>query len=355
MKLSEFLKQQPNNLNLVKLIAAILVMITHAYAYGRGYQLYDWYELLTKKEYSLGTIAVLTFFFYSGLLITKSILRHPSPKDFVWRRLRRIYPSYVVVLLFIVFLSGPIISEYSPGEYMSHPGTYRYLSNLLFIPCHTLPGVFISNAFDASVNGPIWTIRLELVCYVITLCCLVVGLLKPKKIFYTLGLYGLFLVGMIGCYQAGFLSLGTFVNVLLFLTMYYEGMIFAILSDYITIKPYVFYMALAVFVLFQGLGWYELSFLIALPWILLWCGFGWRGQWKMGNRLGSASYEIYLWGGFVGQLVCYAFGGYMNEHMNMLLTIPISILLGLGTHALVEETLKTLGKKAKSAPKKEES
>ena len=63
--------------------------------------------------------------------------------------------------------------------------------------------------------------------------------------------------------------------------------------------------------------------------------FGIKKRFGILNRLGEYSYEIYLWGGFTGQAVSYMFGGSMNEHLNMIITIPVTMILGYLTNIAV--------------------
>jgi len=115
------------------------------------------------------------FFCISGFLITISYNRTSSLILFFKKRIRRILPAYlIVVITCLVGLS--LVSSYSFQEYFKNPQFYKYLlANLTFLnfvePC--LPGVFGSNVMCA-VNGALWTIKIEIMFY----------LLMPVAMFY---------------------------------------------------------------------------------------------------------------------------------------------------------------------------
>ncbi len=65
-------KGRSNNLNLLKFIAAVLVVFSHAYGItGHGDDPMMW---LSRGQMSFGGFAVAIFFFASGFYVTKSLL-----------------------------------------------------------------------------------------------------------------------------------------------------------------------------------------------------------------------------------------------------------------------------------------
>ena len=112
--------------------------------------------------YINGRLALDGFFIISGFLIAKSYENSASLKNYISRRLRRLLPGYITVILlcaiFLFFLSTNTVSNYFlNGQF------WRYLAaNLTFQnylePC--LPGVFESQKI-CVVNGALWTIKIE--------------------------------------------------------------------------------------------------------------------------------------------------------------------------------------------------
>ena len=91
-----------NNFNLVRMIAAYLVILSHATAIqGRGI---DIVVRLTGQTHS-GQMAVFIFTFLSGIFITKSIVSS-DVKQFFKKRFFRIYPELLLNLALILILGG---------------------------------------------------------------------------------------------------------------------------------------------------------------------------------------------------------------------------------------------------------
>jgi len=117
---------------------------------------------------SNSSIAVKGFFIISGFLVTKSYRNTPSLKEYFMKRIKRILPAYVTVLLIsTLFLS--FFSSYSFIEYFTDINIYKYLGwNLLFLnfmrPC--LPGLFENNLY-CVINGSLWTLKVEEGFYVV--------------------------------------------------------------------------------------------------------------------------------------------------------------------------------------------
>ncbi len=108
------------------------------------------------------------FFVISGFLVFMSFENSESVVVYFEKRLRRIFPAYFAIVLLCAIL-GCFLSSSSFAEYFSSKQFVNYLIfNTLFMnfiePC--LPGVFALNNLMA-VNGSLWTIRNEILCYII--------------------------------------------------------------------------------------------------------------------------------------------------------------------------------------------
>ncbi|MEI2833226.1 MAG: acyltransferase [Acidimicrobiia bacterium] len=176
--LEEALKEKKNNLNVIRLGAALLVIVDHAFPLaGRPH----W--LAARFGFTLGTIAVSTFFFLSGLLIARSWNDDPNIKSFVLKRILRIFPGYWVAILFCAYVVGPMVTTISLSEYFSSRATLSYaVHNALLFPIrYTLPGVFENNVYPQAVNGSIWTLPLEFFAYGCVIAIGLIGVLKYRK------------------------------------------------------------------------------------------------------------------------------------------------------------------------------
>jgi peptidoglycan/LPS O-acetylase OafA/YrhL len=107
------------------------------------------------------------FFSLSGYLVMASLSRCASIKEFLALRILRILPALSVVVAVTALLLGPFLSRLSPPDYFSDPLFLRYFENVLASPHFLLPGVFESHPRAGIVNGSLWTINLELTCYLL--------------------------------------------------------------------------------------------------------------------------------------------------------------------------------------------
>ena len=110
--------------------------------------------------------AVKIFFSISGYLIGLSLSNNTKILTFYKKRIMRIYPSYITVIL-IFFLIALLFNTNKLNTLISDSEIYIYLiSNLLTVNFFqpSIPGFLDQNVINA-INGSLWTIKNELVCY----------------------------------------------------------------------------------------------------------------------------------------------------------------------------------------------
>lgn len=149
-----------NNFDLLRLLFAGTVCLVHADELSHYVPL-NWLSNVFSAD-----VAVKSFFVVSGFLIFMSFERSSSLSSYAAKRIRRIYPAYVTVVLASAF-GLAAVSTKGLGEYFSAEW-FRYVAvNLVFLNFlqPTLPGVFQSNIFTA-VNGALWTLKVEVLFYI---------------------------------------------------------------------------------------------------------------------------------------------------------------------------------------------
>lgn len=153
-----------NSFDMVRLIAALAVVVGHFCPMaGRGDPLDGWWG----TDEDLGGFAVLIFFGISGYLITESVLNGASTRFYAASRLLRIYPALLVCLV-VCIIAGMFLTRADLSEYFSSQTLQFFFGNLFpffWQEQRALPGVF-APPWDA-VNGPLWTIKYELACYIV--------------------------------------------------------------------------------------------------------------------------------------------------------------------------------------------
>jgi peptidoglycan/LPS O-acetylase OafA/YrhL len=101
--------------------------------------------------------------------VSQSWRRSLSWRDYAARRARRVLPGYLAVVLFWV-ISGAALGSLTPAQYFLSPGVWKNLAaNLVFLQplAPALPGLFTSNPTLTAVNGSLWSIRTEILCYLL--------------------------------------------------------------------------------------------------------------------------------------------------------------------------------------------
>lgn len=182
------------NFDLLRLIAALMVLCSHQFALN-GFP-----EPYLPYFGSWGSFGVMIFFALSGYLNGKSIFRTRSARTFIYNRALRIIPGLIACSIFCIIL-GAFVTTYSLDEYLI-PDLHRPLSApapLLFLlknsfPVYRmgtdLPGVFLSNHFPKNVNGSLWTLPYEVKCYLILAALSAIA--KFNKTFSVRALLGFF-------------------------------------------------------------------------------------------------------------------------------------------------------------------
>ena len=155
-----------NNFTLLRLIAALLVVVSHSY-FLTGNEANEPRYIISRGNIILSDIGLYIFFFTSGYLVTNSLFNATNYRQFIYKRVLRIYPALIVAIIVTVFIIGPIVTILSVTDYFNGKQTWLYLLTITGFKIEfLLPGVFSSSQFFSNgVNGSLWTIALEMKLY----------------------------------------------------------------------------------------------------------------------------------------------------------------------------------------------
>lgn len=191
-----------NNFDVLRFVLAVAVFAAHSYPLVEGDAAREPLMRLTRGQIHMGEISVDGFFILSGFLVTQSWFRSAGVRNYLGKRLLRIVPGYVVAILFCVFLIGPLGSQ-NIGEYWSGFNLSFFLRGLinLYPPGPpAIPPVFLALPYPKALNGSMWTIRPEFICYLVVAALGLVRLLDRKAVI-AIALVGLLAVLGRGDYQ----------------------------------------------------------------------------------------------------------------------------------------------------------
>lgn len=331
-KLCDFSKSRDNNLNIMRVIAAVLVIACHSVPICKGAAYEDVVGTITGGILNLGGIAVGFFFVTGGYLIAQSAERKKRATKFFKARVTRIFPPLFWVVIISIFVIGPLCTSLSLGEYFTNVQTYKYFLNACLIPIHNLPGVFQGNMYQDVVNGPLWTLPIEFFCYIGCFVVYKLGLFDKKKFKFTIPLFVICTVSFF-CLFGNNIVLVRIVRPIL---LYYIGIAFYIFRDVIVIDIRLGFLCIIAFIGVLLLGFSNIAMLVFFPYAVFCLGFGIRREkYSSGNR--EISYGMYLWGWPVQQML-YSVGGIFTIwYYNLITAAIIAMLLGLLNNLFVED------------------
>jgi peptidoglycan/LPS O-acetylase OafA/YrhL len=119
-----------------------------------------------------------------------------SAKEYVISRLFRIFPGLLACVLICICL-GLFLSSIPAWEYLTSKEVWQYFfyNGLTIEPRYSLLGVFSGNPWPNSVNGSLWTLPLEIRCYLLLLLIWCFGFFKDLRV-SSLALLIVFVAGM---------------------------------------------------------------------------------------------------------------------------------------------------------------
>jgi peptidoglycan/LPS O-acetylase OafA/YrhL len=172
-----------NNYQLIRLIAASLVVLAHSYFLSTAGDREPLRMLTGYKHF--GELGVQVFFVISGYLVTKSFVSRAGLPTFLAARALRIFPALIVAVVFTVFVIGAIATTLPLKSYLVHDTTLYYLFGnvTLLREAYELPGVFADNPLPNAVNGSLWTLFTEVRLYLLVGFAGAVGFLAGRSRF----------------------------------------------------------------------------------------------------------------------------------------------------------------------------
>lgn len=297
--LADYDGNRENNFTAIRLFLAWLVLWGHSFAIVAEPGLRDPLIKLFQGSIWSGELAVNGFFAISGFLVTASICKR-SVTDYFVSRVLRIYPALAVCVALTVFVMGPLFTTLGLGEYFSHPRTWQYLSNMLALPQvqWTLPGVF-TDSVRPSANGSLWTLTVEVRCYLLLALAGTLHVLKFRALanFLTgcLLLFGLFhyadlpLVGEVEKWSrpTGYFLVGVF---------------FYINRNYIVLDSRLAVLSAGVLFAAFGESWFDYAAPFTFAYLLFFTAYRTPFA-NIDARFGDMSYGIYIYAWPVQKMV----------------------------------------------------
>jgi peptidoglycan/LPS O-acetylase OafA/YrhL len=345
MRLSDFTQGRDNNFNLIRIIAALAVLVSHSFALAIGTG--DAEPLRKVIGMTPGTIAVDVFFITSGFLVTGSLLVRKSAIEFAWARALRVFPALLVMLALTVFCLGVFFTTVPFQSYLTDPKTQVYMlknASLFMGAAYNLPGVFEHNPYKNAVNGSLWTMPTELRMYAILASIWVLF-----RAVHTLRLMA-FKVAIVSCaVVAGILHVaghfyfpmtGHFADFTHLFFMFFCGAAFYVLKGHISVSQPIFWLAIVALALsVTDKSVFFVVYNLTIAYVLFFLAYIPSGVIRAFNRVGDYSYGVYIYAFPVQQSIAATVPGISVLSMLLISAAVTLVFAVLSWHLLEQHAL----------------
>lgn len=337
-----------NNFLLIRLLLAIVVLYRHSFdllaAPPEAAILLD----VIPPNTHMGRIALCLFMVVSGFLVAHSWFQSAGWRDFLRRRVLRIYPAFLVASVFSAFVAAPIGSR-AVIDYLESLDLLRFVGNALTLGKLEIPPSFLNNPYPGQVNGSLWSIRIEFECYLGLVVLGLLGWLRQRAV--PLAIF----LAMLSAHAAqGYIpsSLDRYAHHLQLATFFMAGTVLYLYRDRIP-RTYRWVEVAGLVTLATAV--LEIGFVELLPltgtYLLLYLAYEpWLERIRPPTHL-DLSYGIYLYAWPVQQLLVQSAGANPNPWIVNPWTLSVGALIGSGLLAclswrLIERPALALKRKA---------
>lgn len=174
--------EHKNNFDFLRLVAALFVTFSHSYG---------WVSPGLQKVH-LSKYGLIIFFSISGYLITASLKNSHSIKEFLVKRILRIYPLLILTVI-LTFIYATFVTILPLKQFLVNKDTLSYLFNFSGLTTRfNLPGI------QKSMHGSLWSISVEVRLYLSLVLLSLMQFLTSKKV----SIVVLFFTIFYACYAA---------------------------------------------------------------------------------------------------------------------------------------------------------
>jgi len=333
-----------NSLNFLRLCLAVSVIVYHAAPIG-GFDVY-----LHIGDISLGHLAVAGFFCVSGYLITQSRKRSTIGR-YALKRALRIFPGFWACLVVTAFGIALLMSVQTGGWELRAAIAY-VTSNFDMWNGAQQVGTTISGLpYPQSLNGSLWTLRFEVLCYILVAVALSIGFIKRHRLFILAAFVVLTAAGALAPHSTPQPILD-----FLFLTPFFlAGAVLFLYAERVTISHKLALAAAVIFVAVALLGHGGSLGGLPVAYLCMYAGIMLPKWFQKVGRDNDISYGMYLYG-FPVQHLLVAFGvAGAGQAVYSLASVLATVPLAAASWFLVERPANNLAKQPKLAGKRRRS
>ena len=171
---------EDNSFDVLRLISALLIVLGHIVTH---LNCNVWKPLLTIQQNWPGLLCLFTL---TGYLIPASLERSRTKKEFLVKRISRIYPelwaAFAVSFVTVILMGG----GYLHLQYRLKDIVAWIVSQVTFFQFYT-PGSLATYGVG-NPNGALWTISMEMQVYIVIMICYPWFKKQRKAVWYVIGL-----------------------------------------------------------------------------------------------------------------------------------------------------------------------
>lgn len=346
---NQVLGRKHNNLNIIRLLLALTVIFSHSFsvALGRGHEIHGepllvWTHGLT----SFGSLAVNSFFFISGFLITASWLRSKSMLDYFAKRVLRIYPAFIVAMGFSAASIWLCCPEFRAVVVNPLGWVWELLKDLLLLSSNSIswPCVFSRNPCPMLGNASLWSIPVEFRCYLAVMVIGVFGLFKRRLLFLITAMLSYEFYIMCNFHSQSVLDEA--------FACFMVGAVFWLWQNKI---PFSNYIGCGCLVILLAAAWFKLWFSFAFPiaggYCLLWLAYGPRIPFANWAEKTDLSYGTYLYAFPIQQMLAMS-SALRHPLVIFAIATPMTLLLAWLSWNFVEKRFLAMKKRVQEPLRK---
>jgi len=346
-KLIDVYDKHDNSFDDLRFLFACLVLFVHSYVllYGQVGAGTDPFTIVTHFQLSPGTLAVYGFFVLSGFFMIQSLESNRSLWQYTKNRVLRIVPAFWLSLFLSSFVVVPLIFESSPIlSTKAGSSLYFFMHSAVFQAfgsVWTISGAYLDNPIE-SINGSIWTLKYEVLLYVLLPLIYTFVYRKSKLI---LAFMVVLLVLSLGYILAEFMIFNIFnsdeYSKLLLLTSYFfYGVLLYLYRELVIVSKRFILISSFIFIISMFFGNLKLITLLFYPYIIIAIGSVIRTRFF--SKSGDYSYGMYIYAFPVQQTLVHFFKSDLNAYTLLVFSFLLTLMLSIVSWHLYEKKILTL-------------
>lgn len=331
MNLIEKTNNLNNNFDFLRFLAASSVLLIHCFI------LFGVKDPSFIKYLPAG---VPVFFIISGFLITKSWTDNPDLSVFLKKRVLRICPALIIVVLFAALILGPALTTLDLKTYFTDVEFWKYLRDLFVYKIYfTLPGVFENNPYPAAVNGSLWTLPIEFFMYILVAIFGLLNILNKKWLYISIFILSIFLIFHV---YVGDLYNKNFIfcegrHLFRLLNLFFLGSCLYTYRSKIIFSFPLFLAAILIWIIGVNTAMFDFVQFITLPYIVIYFAYAKIPLINNWGKYGDFSYGIYIWAFPIQQTITYLYKDYLNIYSYMAITFVLTLFASFLSYNFIEK------------------